>query len=270
MVRHAGLRPQDDSPAPINAPMKWTAVVFLSALIAATCSRSESPSPMPTAPTAATTPADPSGSRLPLPRGPNTLSGVVAENASFGGQPLAGVFINAWIDTGAVGYSYWFARGPVVTDAAGRYQMSGLPESATAWVQAWKDDRRDYVQQCAAPGVTLHGDVIADIQLVSKAHLSAVSSSISMSPPGTRSVSGVVFKTGAEGREPVAGAFVAFEPVGESIAADTMSDAAGRYLLCGLPEMRTVRIGACLQPCSDLIRLTVPPGQSSDVDIELK
>jgi hypothetical protein len=247
--------------------MKWTAVVFVSASMAAACSRSQSPAP---APTVATTPAGLRGPRTPLPRGPNTLSGVVADNAPFGGHPLAGVFVNAWIDTGAVGYSYWFARGPMVTDAAGRYQMSGLPESATAWVQAWKDDRHDYVQQCAAPAVTLHGDLTADIQLVAKAKLAAASSSIPPSPPGTRFVSGVVFKTAAAGREPVAGAFVAFAPVVDSMAADTVSDAAGRYVLCGLPETRTVGIGACVQPCRDLTEVTVPPGISSGVDIELK
>jgi len=198
------------------------------------------------------------------------VSGVVSESTSQGARPLAGVSVNAWIDQGTFGYSYWWAHGPVATDAAGRYQLSGLPDAATAWVQAWKDDRREYVQQCAAPMVTLHGDMTADVHLVRKANLSASGSADLASAPGTRVVSGVIFETTDAGRQPVAGALVAFAPVVDTIAADTVSDAAGRYLLCGLPEGRTVEIGACLQPCDGLSFGFAAPGQSVGVDIELK
>jgi hypothetical protein len=181
---------------------------------------------------------------------------------------MAGVSVNAWIELGTVAYSYWSAHGPVVTDAGGRYVLNGLPDSATVWVQAWKDDRREYVQQCAAPPVVLHGDMHANVQLIAKTSLST---SVLVSAPGTRSVSGVIFRDTMTGRQPVAGAFVAFEPdaSADAIAADTVSDASGFYALCGLPESSPVVIGACLQPCDGLARLSVGAGQNAGADITI-
>jgi hypothetical protein len=245
--------------------MNRVTTLLVLALIVTTCGKSQPSAP--TAPTA--TALSPTSSISAVTTGSNTLSGVVSDTSR--GAPMAGVSVNAWIDQGAFGYSYWWAHGPVATDAAGRYQLSGLPDSATAWVQAWKDDRSEYVQQCAAPMVTLHGNMKADIQLVSRANLSASSSSVPAPAPGTRFVSGVIFESTVAGRQPVAGAFVAFEPVEDigTIAADTVSDAAGRYLLCGLPEGRTVIVGGCLQPCDSFSEVSVPPGQTTGADIEI-
>jgi hypothetical protein len=181
---------------------------------------------------------------------------------------MAGVSVNAWIELGTVGYSYWSAHGPVVTDDGGRFVLKGLPDTATAWVQAWKDDRREYVQQCAVPPVVLHGDMQANMQLVAKTNLST---SGLTSAPGTRAVSGVIYRNTMSGKQPVAGAFVAFEPdaTADAIAADTVSDASGFYALCGLPEGLPVVIGACLQPCDGLARVSVGPGQNAGADIIL-
>ena len=99
------------------------------------------------------------------------------------------------------------------------------------WLQTWKDG---YVQQCAAPQVTLLGDTSVDLQLVSK----------------------------------VVGAVVDFEPLMDFPAAITFSDAAGRYLLCGVPDGRTVDILAWLG-IQRVAWVSVPSGQSTGIDITL-
>jgi hypothetical protein len=122
------------------------------------------------------------------------------------------------------------------------------------------------VQQCAAPQVTLLGDTRVDLQLVSKANLSA---STGQTPaPGFRSVSGVIFENTAAGNQPVAGAVVDFEPFMDFSAAITFSDAAGRYLLCDVPEGQTVDIVASLG-IRRVAWVSVPSGQSTGIDITL-
>jgi hypothetical protein len=195
------------------------------------------------------------------------VSGVVSETTSQGARPLDGVSVSAWIQQATFGYSYMWANGGLKTDAAGRYRLSGLAGGATARVQVWKDG---YVQQCAAPMVTLNGDINinVDVQLVSRANLSASSASLPPPAAGTRSVSGVIFEMTAAGRQPIADAFVDFEPVMDFPAAITYSDASGRYLLCGLPDGQAVDIGAGSN--RRVAYVSVPPGQSTGVDIELK
>jgi hypothetical protein len=188
--------------------------------------------------------------------GSPVVSGTVTELTSGGVRPIEGANIYTSTSGGAHG----------VTDAAGHYQLAGLRALATMWVTASKDR---YVPQCAAPPVTLHGDTQVDLQLVSKANLSASSSSVPTPAPGFRFVSGVIFETTVAGKQPVPGAFVDWEPTEDFPAAVTFSDAAGRYLLCGLPDGQTIDIGAVLVPLHISV-VSVPPGQSTGVDIELK
>lgn len=204
----------------------------------------------PTAPTA--TPTNP-GPTVAL----HTVAGVVSDGAA----PVEGASISAWISEGRFGYSYTWAHGPLRTDAAGRYQLAALPAHATVWLQSWKDG---YVQQCAAPPLTLLGDATVDVQMVSRARLSA--STVEAPPAGFRSVSGVIYETTAAGRRPFAGAFVDFEPVMDFSAAVTYTDASGRYLLCGVPEGQTGDIVASLGN-NRVASAPLPPGQSTGIDI---
>jgi hypothetical protein len=192
------------------------------------------------------------------------VSGVVSEITPQGPRPFQGVSINAWIQTPMLGYSYMWAHGPIASDAAGHYRLSDL-SGATAQVQVWKDG---YFQQCAAPVITVDGDMNVDVQLVAKANLFVSSSPVLPQPAGTRIVSGMIFETTATGRQPIADAFVDFEPIDDSPAATTSSDAAGRYLLCGIPDSHTVSIG--VGSGRRVTYVSVPAGQSTGVDIELK
>jgi hypothetical protein len=155
-----------------------------------------------------------------------------------------------------------WAHGRLLTDAAGRYRLIGLPAQVKVWLQTWKDG---YVQQCAAPQVTLLGVTRVDAQLISKASLSA--SSAQPSAPGFRSVSGVVYESTEAGKRPVAGAFVTYEPLMDFPAAVTITDATGRYLLCGLPDEQAALIGTAVGRRGAWV--SAPPGQSTGIDITL-
>jgi hypothetical protein len=134
-----------------------------------------------------------------------------------------------------------------------------------AWIGASK---AGYVQQCAAPQVTVLGDTRVDVQLVSKANLSASTAQAPVA--GLRAVSGVIFEVTGAGKQPVAGAYVDFDPIGDYPMASTFSDAAGRYLLCGVPEGQTAEIRAyTLESPPRVTSVSVPSGQSTGIDITL-
>jgi hypothetical protein len=210
---------------------------------------------------AAPTPTPPSGGPTPM-IGSNTITGVVVETSSQG--PLAGVSVNAWVQESRLGYSYMWAHGPVTTDAAGVFRLSSLATGTTVRLQVWKDG---YVQQCAAPLVTVTSDLRQDVQLVSRANVPVSPQAIAPPAPGFRSVSGMIVEITAAGQQPVAGVFVDFEPLEDFPAAVTYSDTSGRYLLCGLPDNQTVTLGAGLG--SRVAYLNVAPGRTTGVDIVL-
>jgi len=137
-----------------------------------------------------------------------------------------------------MGYSYMYVHGALLTDGDGRFAMKSLPAGVRVWFQVYKDG---YVQQCAAAPVTLQGDIAMDLALVSKTNLTP---SMTPSAPGFRTVSGTIVEMTSAGKQPVAGAFVDWEPLEDFPAAVTRSDGAGRFALCGLPQDETVRLGA--------------------------
>jgi hypothetical protein len=215
----------------------------------------------PSAPsTACTPPSFPGmfGGPSSIPCGPYVVSGVVTEAAS----PIAGVNVSAFVETSGFGYSYMWAHGALLTDGAGHYLMSALPAGAHLWFHVWKDG---YVQQCAAPSVTIQVDMTMDLTLVSKVNLTA--STTESAPAGLRWVSGTIVEITPTGKQPVAGVFVDFEPLEDFPAAVTYSDAAGRFALCGLPQNDTVKVGAGLG--NRVTYANVPPGQTTGIEITL-
>jgi hypothetical protein len=150
------------------------------------------------------------------------------------GRPVANVGVGVEIDgiENVLG---------AITDAAGHYQLTlsvnGSPhQPVTLWGQAFK---AGYVQQCAAKTTVVGDSTMLDIRLTSIANLSMARP---MSDPGSRSMSGTVFQATPTGPRPVQGATVgwyAFFDEGQGMA-QTVTDAAGFYLLCGLPQTRLV------------------------------
>jgi hypothetical protein len=232
------------------------AVGMCGALVATACG--SGPVAPPTAPTQTLAQSISSGGP-PVLTGPNIVSGVVSE----GNRPIAGANISAWVDQGSSGYSYMWAHGAVFSDAAGRYALVGLPAGVRVWLQTWKDG---FVQQCAAPQITVRADAIVDLQLVSKANLST---STAQAPVASlRSVSGVIVESREGRKQAVPGALVDFEPFEDFPAAITVSDTAGQFLLCGLPQDEPVFLGASSGP-NHVAYVWVTPRQTTGVEITL-
>jgi hypothetical protein len=152
-----------------------------------------------------------------------------------------------------------------MTDAAGRYSMAvRRPEEATATV--WAVARKNgYVQQCVA-SATMQADASLDVRLTSIANLSAARP---QSVPGSRTISGAVFEATPTGRPPVEGASVGWEGLLDVVLAETRSDAAGRYLLCGLPLAGFPGLYVLKQGYGSVSYVTVAPGSDANVDIEI-
>ena len=226
------------------------------ALLATGCG--SGPVSVPNAPTTTSTPGVFGPTPIPVISGPYTISGVAAES----GRSIVGANVNAWVNQGNFGYAYVYVHGALVTDGGGRYRMTGLPAGVSVWLQVYKDG---YVQQSAAAPVTVQGDMAMDLALVSKANLTA---SPTQSAPGFRSVSGTIVEMTSAGKQPVAGAFVDWEPLEDFPAAVTYSDGAGRFALCGLPQDETVRLGASFV-FGRVGYANISPGQTAGVEIML-
>jgi len=245
--------------------------VVIGCLLTVSSSACDSARPsMPAAPTAPTPPMAPAVPTV-------TLSGTVVER--FSGQPIQGVQVGLWPLTHPTNRipAHWppgreyLESQKTPSDSGGRYTITGIPADfgsfvVTTWYAGGK-----YVQQCATT-VTLNTDATQDVTLTSLQNLAAGNSLRPPRVPGTRTVSGVVFEVTAAGRQPVEGATVGTE--GEDSGtpnAWTITDASGRYLLCGLPEGRLTSLFAVKDGYSkDGLYRTVEGGTDTMLDIELK
>jgi hypothetical protein len=233
--------------------MKTLAGIMCLAFVVTACDTHELP--LPTNPVAPTTPAAPT---VPT---TVTLSGVVTED----GRPIA----NARVEISTLQACTPPARcttqsyaGAATTDASGRYTLARIPEGATAWAIA---RREGYVQQCAANVVAMHADANLDLKLTSTANLSTAHP---ISDPGLRTVSGAVVEATPTGKQLVQGAWVGWEALLDTVVAETTSDAAGRYLLCGLPRERISGLFAYKQGYA-VDYVSVQPGGDAIVEIEV-
>jgi hypothetical protein len=104
-----------------------------------------------------------------------------------------------------------------------------------------------------------------DLGLVAKSNVTA--SATQSAPAGLRWVSGTIVEMTPTGKQPVAGAFVDFEPLEDLNVANTYSDAAGRFALCGLPQNDSVTLGVGLG--NRVAYTKVLPGQTTALEITL-
>jgi hypothetical protein len=201
-----------------------------------------------------------------------TLSGTVVERIS--GQPIQGVRVDLFPRTYPSRPHSWppgYRSTP--SDSAGRYTTTGIPaDFGSFFVLPVYVPYGTYTQQCLTT-VTLYSDANQDITLTSPQNRAAGNSLRPPHVPGTRTISGIVFEVTEVGRQPIEGAWVGFtvDPSGDVTGAETLSDASGRYLLCGLPETRLTSLLALKSGYSreDLWRI-VDAGSDTTLDIELK
>ena len=204
---------------------------------------------------------------MQCPTGPYTTSGIVQELTPQGARPVPGVDVNAWIDLGSFGYSYWALHGRPQSDAMGRYTLQSIPEGARVWVQV---ETPGLVQQCAVAALPVHADQTVDVQLVSTANLSASRTFLPPPAPGYRFVSGTILEASQTGNRPAAGVSVdyvspAFATFGDDFwLAETFSDPEGHYLVCGVPDTESALITA------RGVSVWAPPGVSTGVDLVIR
>lgn len=190
-----------------------------------------------------------------------TLSGVVTER--FSGRPVEGATVMVHPGQGHQGN--WYSQSGV-SNAAGRYTINWVFPPMAGRVIAL---RSGYVQQCVAT-VTLQGDATVDVTVSSVADLAALNVPSAATPPDSRTVSGTVFEVTATGRRPVENAWVGLDDGSWNgfFVAETRSDAAGRYLLCGMPDVRITPLLAGKDGYK-VADFSADPGSHTVVDVEL-
>ena len=175
-------------------------------------------------PTSPTGPASPITSNLPAATHNATLSGRVTLRSAAGVKPYAGVQVWGWAEMMNSGRRI----GPVLTDAEGRYAFQVAPGTFVR-VQVSAT-----YQPCVA-GVSITGDATRDVQIINDPDQLGNNLPAQLLAD-TPSLSGTVFETTAQGRQPVARARVELDMIfgmGD-VSATTLTDAEGRYVFCGL------------------------------------
>jgi hypothetical protein len=156
--------------------------------------------------------------------GPYSVSGVLALRTASGTAPLANTGLGAYV---IMSNGNGYGMAPVITDADGRYQFSNVPNGQ---VFLFGGAPHAY-QPCVAIATVSGANGEKDIELVDSAVTRPVTAADSPI------LSGIVYRSTDAGRQPVAGAAIEFEYSGP-IVAQTITDAQGRYSLCGLPTGR--------------------------------
>jgi hypothetical protein len=181
------------------------------------CDRSRPQPDLPAAPSAPSAPSSPTPTSQIA-----TVSGVVWLRGAGGITPYVGVDVWGWAEVARSGHRI----GPVRADADGRYTFH-VAAGTFVRVQVAAN-----YQPCVA-GVSAIGNVTRDVYIISDPdqlghHLPA------QLLADTPSLSGLVFETTAQGRQPVAQTRVELDMVGGmgDVSATTLTDAAGRYVLC--------------------------------------
>jgi hypothetical protein len=221
----------------------------------------EAPPPPPTAPTIV--PSSPVAPTF-------TLSGVITER--FSGRPVQGATVWVWPFTFGQ-LPRWPPAGMRETpsDSAGRYAISGLPSLGPVWVstaQTWGNVfSAPYVHQCVT-SVTIEGDATLDMTISSTTDLVALNASAGPTSPNSRIVSGTVFAITENGRRPASNVWVGWEAsVMDGTVAETRTDAAGHYRVCGLPREQITLFAA--PAYGNVVYASVDAGSDAIVDIEI-
>jgi hypothetical protein len=155
--------------------------------------------------------------------GSGTISGVISERTPEGLRPFADATVFAWVQL-ANGNGY--ARGGTQSGADGKFTVTLLPPG----VIVLEGYAPGYDHPCANTVVFNGGPATENIELVAQSH--PMPDAATTRPL----IKGVVYETTADGRKPIPGARVFFDPLGGMglVAAITTTDANGRYAFCNV------------------------------------
>ena len=225
--------------------------------------------PRPAAPTPPRAPAAPAAPAAPT----FTLSGVITDR--FSGRPVQGATVWVWP------FTFERVRGwppggmrKTPSDGAGRYTISGLPSVGPVWVVPWLNGdafSAPYVHQCVMTA-RVEGDATLNVTVSSTTDLVALNASTGPPSPDSRIVSGTVFEITSNGRQPIRNVLVGWTaPVAagfdDLFMAETRTDAAGHYRVCGLPRERIILSAA--PEYGNVFYASVDPGSDAIVDIDI-
>ncbi len=150
-----------------------------------------------------------------------SLSGVLTLRTTSGTSPLANAGVGGYVIKTS-GESYGLTS--VTTDANGRYEFSKVPSGVVVLYA----EAPHASLPCVALGIVSGSNGVKNLELVD----SAVTRPLTTADSPT--LTGVVYRRTANGKQPIAGAVLEYEysPV---IATTAVTDAAGRFSLCQLP-----------------------------------
>lgn len=193
------------------------------------------PSPCPSAsptPSHRSTPYPglPSSTFFPTSCVTHTITGTITELGPQGQRPVEGARVDVYV-IASQRSGHWMSD---VTEADGRYELWGIFTDAIAVVYAGKGDGL-YVQPCVHQ-VTVTSDMSVDIEIVSRSAGGAAANDAARRGTGSF-LTGVVFGEGPDGtRAPIPDAMVFLDGNITALNATAITDANGRYVLCGIPN----------------------------------
>jgi len=191
-----------------------------------------------------------------------TVSGRVYVHSADGVVPAAGARIFGWIETASGGST----TGLIVTDADGNYSFVPGINATRVRVNAMS---AGLYQPCAVTVDSPAGGATRDVHLIADLALLGVNLPDAFMQQGSL-LTGVVFETTAQGRQPLANAAIDLDGLGGNglLIANTLTDGEGRFALCGLSDAA----GLYLSAVKDGYELwsTTQLGGFSHVEIELR
>ena len=169
-------------------------------------------------------PGLPAPTFFPAPCVTHTITGTITELGPQGQRPVEGARVYVHLYAPHRG-GHWMSD---VTGADGRYELWGIFTDAIAVLSVGTNGL--YVQPCVHQ-VTVTSDMSLDIEIVPRSAGGAAANAAARRGKGPF-LTGVVFGQGPDGtRAPIPDATVWFD----NAVAITITDADGRYVLCGIP-----------------------------------
>jgi hypothetical protein len=191
-----------------------------------------------------------------------TLSGEVLAN----GAGVEDASVNIWVGRGdGGGFSYTWAKGPVESDAAGRFLAPSLLASHVAVFAS----KTGYEQPCAATA-RVHSDTYVRVELVPASSFDALEAprpQLAVEPW----VTGEIYEMTATGRIPVTGAVVWLEDPLGVVFARTRGDGDGSYFVCNVDDLPNLAWLTVVRDGFETVSVGPVNGPDSrTIDIELK